>query len=230
MSNFILGLDLGQAQDYTAIALLDVAYLKRGTAAVQPDASHVAPGPSGTAPLAQPVRQWPKYHVRGLERPPLGTPYPAIVERVRELVLKEELKGKTTLVADATGVGPPVIDLLRQAGLNPMAVTITGGDTVTKEDWRTWRVPKRDLATSVQVLLQTQRLRIAEGLEYGLALARELLNFRVKIDPQTIHDSYEAWREGMHDDLVLAVALACWWGEHGRVPPIVPAILKHGRW
>ena len=38
----------------------------------------------------------------------------------------------------------------------------------------------------------------------------ELLGFRVKIDPTTAHDSYAAWREGAHDDLVLALALAVW--------------------
>ena len=33
------------------------------------------------------------------------------------------------------------------------------------------------------------------------------------------HDSYGAWREKAHDDLVLAVAMAVWVGEHaaGRV-------------
>jgi hypothetical protein len=45
------------------------------------------------------------------------------------------------------------------------------------------------------------------------------LNFRVKIDPLTAHDSYGAWREGQHDDLVLAVALAVWFAEHGGGRP-----------
>jgi len=35
----------------------------------------------------------------------------------------------------------------------------------------------------------------------------------VKIDPRTAHDSYSHWREGDHDDLVLATALACWFRE-----------------
>jgi excisionase family DNA binding protein len=48
-------------------------------------------------------------------------------------------------------------------------------------------------------------------------LMRELLAFRVKINLQTEHDSYEAWREKDHDDLVLAVALAVWRDDrHGR--------------
>jgi hypothetical protein len=30
---------------------------------------------------------------------------------------------------------------------------------------------------------------------------------------RTRHETHEAWREGDHDDLVLAVAMACWCGE-----------------
>lgn len=44
----------------------------------------------------------------------------------------------------------------------------------------------------------------------------ELQNYQVTIDPKTAHDSYSAWREGIHDDLVFTVALACWLGEHRR--------------
>ena len=43
-------------------------------------------------------------------------------------------------------------------------------------------------------------------------LVRELENFRAKITPAG-RDTYEAWREGDHDDTVLATALACWFGE-----------------
>jgi hypothetical protein len=45
-------------------------------------------------------------------------------------------------------------------------------------------------------------------------LKRELLSFRVKLDPRTAHDSYEHWREQDHDDLVLAVACAAWYREY----------------
>ena len=86
-----------------------------------------------------------------------------------------------------------------------------------------WRVPKRDLAGAVQVLLQHQRLRFAAALPFTPVLTQELLNFRVKIDPATAHDSYSAWREKDHDDLVLALALAAWWGERlagDRVPAV----------
>ena len=216
MTDFIIGLDLGQAQDYAAIAGAEVVPPERRVPMVHPeDVIQPSPGMVRSLPPRVPSKR--TYRVRGLERPPLGTPYPAILERLRELVRDKRL-GCTGLVVDATGVGPPVVDLLRQAGLHPVAVTITGGDTVTKEDWLTWRVPKRDLASTVKVLLQSHRLQIADGLEHGPTLARELLNFRAKINLRTMHDSYEAWREGMHDDLVLAVAVACWWDGKRRGP------------
>jgi hypothetical protein len=34
------------------------------------------------------------------------------------------------------------------------------------------------------------------------------------------HDTCCAWREGAHDDLVLACAVACWYAEHE--PPRAP--------
>jgi hypothetical protein len=92
---------------------------------------------------------------------------------------------------------------------------------VTKNPDGGLRVPKRDLISATLVLLQNGQLKIAEGLALRETLVKELLNFRVKINIATAHDSYEAWREGDHDDLVLSVALACWAGERylgrGRV-------------
>ncbi len=181
---FFVGVDLGQAQDPTAIAILE-----RRT----------------EAPLSE-------FHCRHLERLRLGTSYPAIADHVRELLEAPALKGQTELVVDATGVGRPVVDMLRQRELDPTAITITGGDAVTYDAG--WRVPKRDLVGSVQVLLQTDRLKIAAELPDQPMLIRELLAFRVKIDPLTAHDSYGARvREGAHDDLVLAVAIAAWYGQ-----------------
>ena len=40
-------------------------------------------------------------------------------------------------------------------------------------------------------------------------LVEELMAFQVKVNAQA-HDTYGAWREGAHDDLVLAVAVATW--------------------
>lgn len=182
-SPFTIGLDLGQARDYTAIAVLE--RLGKGKA------TH--------------------YHLRHLERPPLGTSYPEVVTIVRSLLARAPLQG-AKLVVDATGVGRPVVDLLRRERLMLTPVLITGGDTITFEKGF-YRVPKRDLVGALQVHLQGGTLKVAESLPLASTLVAELLNFKVKVNIATAHDSYEAWREGDHDDLVLATALAVWWEE-----------------
>ena len=101
--------------------------------------------------------------------------------------------------------------MLDHAGLSPVPVSIHGGDRVSV-DRGNYRVPKRDLVSCIAVLLQQKRLQFAQ-LPMTPTLVQELLNFKVKIDPATAHDSYAAWREQDHDDLVLSLALSCWWGE-----------------
>jgi hypothetical protein len=159
-----------------------------------------------------------------MERFELGTKYPHIVHAVRSMLLRAPFRrhlSRTRLLVDGTGVGRSVVEQFYEGGIYPIPVTITGGSTVTQEldedsPFDRYRVPKRDLAGVVQVLLQNGRLKIAKGLALTPTLKKELLNFRVKIDPKTAHDSYEAWREGDHDDLVLATALACWYAERSR--------------
>jgi hypothetical protein len=138
-----------------------------------------------------------------------------VADHVIALLENPTLKGQTELVVDATGVGRPVVDMFRQRGLKPTAITITGGDTVTYDHG--WRVPARDLVGGVQVLLQTNRLKFSAGIPAVPQLVQELLAFRVKINPLTAHDSYGN-REGQHDDMVFAVAVAAWWGQRWRPP------------
>ena len=186
MTDFFVGLDLGQASDYTALSILE----KEGN------------------------RDDVTFNVRFLERT-RGTPYPSIVDKVTQILSNPTMQ-KAVLVVDQTGVGAPVVDMFRKANLNPVGIMIHGGADVT-ETYPTYKVPKRDLVAVVQVLLQNQRLQIAKGPLRDI-LVKELLNFKVKIDPETAHDSYSAWREGDHDDLVLAVALASWWCEMHPAP------------
>ena len=71
--------------------------------------------------------------------------------------------------------------------------------------------------STLKVLFQTKRLKIAERLPEAQILIEELLNLQVKISLAG-HDSYGAWREGTHDDLLLAASLACWAGEKKLLP------------
>ena len=83
-------------------------------------------------------------------------------------------------------------------------------------------------ATAPLVLMQNDRLLIAEDLKLRETLVRELLNFKRKINISTANTTYEAWREGDHDDLVLSLAMAAWVGqemlrkkEYVRAPGVV---------
>lgn len=134
---------------------------------------------------------------------------PALHTEVYDYHNMRTVKYPAELVVDATGVGRPVVDMLRKENLSFSSVLITGGDVEHREHGF-YRVPKRNLVSAVQVALQSGHLKIAEELTLAETLRKELLNFRIKVNISTAHDSYEAWREGDHDDLVLATALACW--------------------
>lgn len=183
---YIAGLDLGKAQDPTALAVLET----RDT-------------PGGIGPDAV-------YHCRHLQRFKLGTSYPHIVASVRELCRREPLLTfRPRLAVDQTGVGNAVVDIFKQAEINAdlQPILIHGGDRATNEDG-VWRVPKRELVGVTQVALQTGRLKIARDLPEVGVLTRELQNFQVSISDSGF-DSYNA-RVGAHDDLVLALAMALW--------------------
>src|SRR5262249_51902361 len=157
------------------------------------------------------------FHVRHLKRYKIGTSYPDIVADVKTLMETAPLRGRCTPAIDTTGCGEPVFKLFAKAKLDCYlyGVMIHAGDSVTC-DKRIWRVPKRDLVATVQVLLQSQRLTIAKAHPEAGTLLQELMQFKTKIEPATAADSFSSWRESPHDDLVLATALAYWIAEHQR--------------
>lgn len=192
-SRFWVGVDLGQAHDFTAIAVLERVE-KKGT----------------WDPVAFAWRKVVALQLRHLERVALGTPYTEVAQRAAQVTHAPQLAGCCELVVDATGVGRPVVDLLRKErpSGNVIPVTITGGSTEGSSDGY-YRVPKRALISGLQILLQKGALQIASKLRYSQMLVKEMTEMRVKVTCSG-NEEFEAWREGAHDDLVLAVALACW--------------------
>src|SRR5579883_998853 len=87
---YFVGLDLGQASDPTALAVLE--------------RPHVAQG-------SPPVMRRPPYALRHLHRFPPGTPYQEVIDTVRRLLNTEPLPG-AHLVLDQTGVGRAVVGLV----------------------------------------------------------------------------------------------------------------------
>jgi|SRR5579884_1910800 len=145
--------------------------------------------------------------VRYLERIELGTPYTDVVRRTAELMAR---LGRCRLVVDATGVGMPVVDMLRGAkpALDMTAVMITSGAEQRLSDG-VWHVPKVDLLAGVQAALEAGELRIARGMKETGTLVRELTDVRARVRGRG-RLRLGADGRGQHDDLVVAVALACW--------------------
>ena len=100
-----------------------------------------------------------RFRIPFLQRVRLGTPYPDVVDRVREFLRRPALPGRCTLVMDATGVGQPVLDMLRKAnlGCSIAPVIMTGGERESHAGGL-WHVPKRDLITGLQVMLEKREL------------------------------------------------------------------------
>ena len=140
----------------------------------------------------------------------MGTSYPRVVARVKAILALDELGGQCSVAADATGVGAPVMDMLREArlGCDVESVTITSGEKESRSG-QTWNVPKRDLIAGLQVLLERDQLRIAEKLRDAGPLMRELMNVRTR-RKENGRERSGADGYGEHDDLVIALALGCW--------------------
>jgi hypothetical protein len=209
---YYMGLDLGQAQDHTAIAVVTLDDLYKEVVAFN---AEVRRRRYPSLKVLEPPEV--TYETVYLERLRLGTRYPEVVERVRTLLDTPPLKDNAELSVDGTGVGRAVVDMLRGANLSFKSVVITSGEREVQEG-DVYKVPKRDLCTYAQVLLQTRRLKIAPALPEAKTLTEELLDFRYEIT-RSGNDTYGVWREGDHDDLVLALCLAVW-AAVKRSPPV----------
>jgi hypothetical protein len=204
---YLCGLDLGQLADYTALVMVRQIRM-------------------GYNDLGSEVNM---FEVPHIERFPLGSSYPNIVQSVVNLMRRPEINppkrprpggsqdgppgfhvdGKPTLIVDATGVGRAVVDMFRAAGLRDLqAVTITSGLSETPQAYGEWRVAKAHLVSAAQAVLSSGLLKIGRNIPHADIMMKELADFRVKVSEH----GRESWnaREGTHDDLVLALCLPVW--------------------
>jgi hypothetical protein len=192
--DIVAGLDLGKSTDPTALAALERS-----------------PSPGGKN----------VYRLGYLSRWPLHTPYvspdPArqagIADDLAVLLSFPPLKG-ALLAVDGTGVGAGVVDVFRTFRL-PCAlfpVVITGGRGWSLEKDGSFRVAKVELVSTLQLLLGTGRVQVAPALPLARVLLDEFRGFTARLTSAG-NEVYEH-REGAHDDILLAVAMALWLGEH----------------
>lgn len=183
-----IGVDIGQRVDPTAIAVAELQ--ERSYRPGYIEVNHV---------------------IRYLERLPLGTPYPAVALRLAQVAARAGRHGRCwpRLYLDATGVGQPVVDLLRDHGVAADLVPtyFTHGDRRSVEaHHRSVLLGKAWLVSRLQALLQTGRLHLPRTDE-AKVLQQELIDYEIKVD-QDANDKYGAFKVGTHDDLVTALGLA----------------------
>lgn len=111
--------------------------------------------------------------------------------------------------------------MLKDHRLKYRVLSITGGTFEHRTDG-TYHVPKRNLVSRAMASFGGKRLKIARGMRLVPELVRELENFKVKVNVRMAPDSYKAWLESDHDDLVLLLALTCWWAERRRPLRVIP--------
>ena len=91
----------------------------------------------------------------------------------------------------------------------------------------TLKVPEANLAAlqrahsaGIHIVLVTgRRHTFALPIAQSLGLDVCLISSNGAVTRTAANETFQAWRAGDHDDLVLAVALACWWAERrGNCP------------
>lgn len=219
MFDYYLSLDLGQSQDYSALSIIEEPTW------VAPDvAEHFGVSEGWISPSKLSTEAWqfaksenwqgrpprPPLSVPHLSRWALGTSYPDVVNDILTMLRSPLLsRRQCVLLVDATGVGNAVADLFRLGDAPMFALTLTGGHQTIVDGDRI-SVPKRELVSACVVAFEQHKISIAEALPEAKTLEKELLAFTRKQKKDNGHESYEAWRERDHDDLVLSVAQAIW--------------------
>jgi hypothetical protein len=205
--HFAIGLDLGKAAESTAVAVVERVSVDEPTVGTGP--------PPDVAEL----------RVRQLRRFPPGTHYLEGGKYISVLLQSAEfrerkesapfngtriVRSNIDLVVDQTAVGSPITEMVLQELGSPNAcrVVIAGGHVETYTDGL-FHVPKQALVGGLEVLLETRKLKIAEGMPETKLLTEELVNYRGRTTSSNSL-TVETWREQPSDDLVFAVALACW--------------------
>jgi hypothetical protein len=208
-TNFLIGLSLGRPHEPTGLAVVEVT-----------------PGDE------------PRFHVHELARFEAGTRYRDIAASVRAIatrkpvyrswvehvaiphtkasVRREERERFPVLAIDRTGVGETVADTFREAmpsGMDVYDFVLSAGD-VESRGQGIRRYPRRELAGVLQLVVQSRRITVAPTLPHGATLAREMARFKARVS-LSAKDEDIAWREGEYDDLVLALAAAVYFADHG---------------
>ena len=137
------------------------------------------------------------FDVTHLERFPARHPIPAIVASVEKLMSDKRLAKNCHLLLDITLTGATPIRVFESRGLYPETFNLTNTES-----------EEQDVLGVAQIVQQTNRLRVAKGLELASTLVDDILSY----DPKPAAHGLDL-RGGRNGDLVLAVSVALWWAD-----------------
>ena len=208
-----VGVDLGQSKDPTSIAVIEQT--KRQIA------PHVD---LRMVPQLQEMlrTERPKYVLRLLEQAPLGESYPLQAKRLNRILARQSIAEHDPKVwIDYTGVGRAVYDIFKQErvpNIRPVTITFNGDEGPNGRGGH--NVPKIALVSRLQALMHTGCLEMSDKLTLAKTFRRELIDFRVGYS--AVGNAKFGAREGAHDDLILAVALAVYGLSNGGETIVMP--------
>lgn len=195
---FCIGVDLGKATETTGIAVVEKL-------------------PADGAPETV------EYHLRFLERCPPGHYRDTAAKIAAVYCLRElsETKERTSygtvrdidlqvgLVINQTAVNRRVADMIvGMVGKHAWRMVRAATDTESYSDGL-YRVPKDSLTGELEVLVETETLKVSDELKLSRPFVNELINFRSR-KTSAAAQAVNPWREGPSEDLALAAASACW--------------------
>ena len=192
---YTIGVDLGQSMDYTAITITETVYKAK---------SQLYPQERWSTDALVALLT-----VRHIERLPLQTRYTEVVDKIVKYSNDPRLYGDVGLVVDEGQAGKPVLDMMIDAGLAPVGITITSGQNVNTSPGG-FNVPKKDLVYNLVSLFLTGRIKFAQGLKFTSEIREELRNFQMKTT-KAGNETWENSKGSIHDDLVMSLAMGAWY-------------------
>ena len=194
---FLIGLSVGQGSQPTGVAVLEKSKV---------------PGQAGSAPVKT-------YACRYLRRWPPHTTYPMLHSALAVMLDGPPLAHSDLIVEAGTSLSA-VIAFLRKhrlrARMRPTEVKVSTPQGFSDH---TWKVTKGSLIETARQVLQEERLVFDDQMPPEVrattppvqTIYQAMLNYPFNKTPAA-NEAF-ASRDGEYDDLVLAVALACWYGE-----------------
>jgi hypothetical protein len=154
-----------------------------------------------------------------------GLPYTDIVAWAKKVFLNPRYKKDTAytpvFVLDVGGVGKAIQDMMTAADVPTTGIQYTGGAAVSREGGN-YHVSKSFIVGKFLAAWDDGRVQMPANASFLDMFQSELKAFRGEMTSQG-RAKFEA-EQGEHDDLVMSVAQAVWWGEHASPKPTGPLV------